>query len=94
MDISKAYDGVEWGYLRAFMLKIGFVVTWVDMIMMCLSLVSFSMLVNNKPLGPIIPIWGLRQGDPRAYGKTLGLMEKEKGVHVMNHLTYLVEHFT
>ena len=30
IDISKAYDRIKWGYLRAIMLKMGFVTQWVD----------------------------------------------------------------
>lgn len=35
LDISKAYDWVEWHFLEAIMLRIGFCFDWVSLIMLC-----------------------------------------------------------
>lgn len=35
IDISKAYDHIDWGYLREVMRKMGFDAKWIGWIMMC-----------------------------------------------------------
>jgi hypothetical protein len=64
LDISKAYDRIDWEYLKEVMIKMGFTMQWVNWIMMCVELVDYSVIVNNEAVGPIIPGCGLRQGDP------------------------------
>ena len=45
------------------MLKLGFDAMWVDLIMLCVFTVRYSVLREGKVIGPIIPCRGLRQGD-------------------------------
>ena len=63
LDISKAYDQVEWQFLQSVMEKMGFLVAWIERVMSCVTIPSFSILVNGKAYGMIHPTRGIRQGD-------------------------------
>ncbi|PNX97372.1 ribonuclease H, partial [Trifolium pratense] len=64
IDISKAYDKVDWGFLRGMLERLGFANRWIHWMMLCVSSVNYSVLVNFDKVGPIFPGRGLRQGDP------------------------------
>ena len=64
LDMSKAYDRVEWIFLEKVMRHLGFVNSLIESIMSCMSTVSYVVLLNGQPMGNIKPTKGLRQGDP------------------------------
>ena len=64
LDISKAYDWVDWNFLKGIMLKMGFDHRWVHLAMETVATASYSILINGEPKGFITQSRGIRQGDP------------------------------
>ena len=55
LDMSKAYDRVEWSFLEAVMRKMGFTERWIQSMMAGVKTISYSILVNGEPKGMIKP---------------------------------------
>lgn len=64
LDMSKAYDHVEWDFLERMMHMMGFAPAWVSLIMKCVWSVSYRVKFNRKLTDVFLPQRGLRQGDP------------------------------
>ena len=60
LDMSKAYDRMEWSFLKLLMLRMGFHEKWVGLMMMCITTVSYSFLINGEPTEKIIPSRGIK----------------------------------
>ena len=46
------------------MSRLGFEKRWINLMMICVKTVSYSIIVNGEPKGLIHPTKGIRQGDP------------------------------
>jgi hypothetical protein len=47
LDMAKAYDQVEWRYLHDIMIALGFPEAWCNLVMKCVTSVTFSVKVNG-----------------------------------------------
>ena len=47
LDMSKAYDHVAWMFLEDMMTKTGYHRRWVDLIMNCVTTVSYRIKING-----------------------------------------------
>ncbi|KAL6190712.1 hypothetical protein ACLB2K_037106 [Fragaria x ananassa] len=64
LDMNKAYDRVDWHFLEKVLLKMGFQLSWVRIVMDCVSSVSMALIINGSLGKRFQPSRGLHQGDP------------------------------
>lgn len=62
VDLSKAFDRMDWGYIEAILPLYGFPSKLGGWIMACVKSSEFSIILNGKGDGFITPSCGLRQG--------------------------------
>lgn len=64
LDLSKAYDRLNWDYLEEVLRSFGFSRRWVNWIHSLISSPNFYILVNGTPSETFNDSRGIRQGDP------------------------------
>lgn len=64
VDLRKAYDTLDWRFLKQLLIDLGFPTKFIHWIMMCVSIVSYSLMINKGVTKPFKAKRGIRQGDP------------------------------
>ena len=64
LDMSKAYDCVDWAFLLKVLKAFGFNSRVIKLIILLMATTSPVVLVNDSPLTFFKPSRGLKQGDP------------------------------
>ena len=64
INVEKAYDRLEWSFIREVLCLANFPPDMIQLIMSCVSLALAFILFNGRALDPFLPSRGIRQGDP------------------------------
>lgn len=64
LDMSKAYDKMGWNFLKAILLKMNFPHIFINMVLQCISTVTYTLLLNGHKVNSFAAQRGVRQGDP------------------------------
>lgn len=64
LDMSKAYDSLEWSFVTDVLNFMGFLAPLVNLIKNCISTVSYKVLINGQLSMSFSPEKGLQKGDP------------------------------
>lgn len=64
IDMQKAYDSVEWDFLEQVLACLNVLEKFVKWIMVCVTTMPYSIIINGKPISPFPTRKGLRRGDP------------------------------
>ena len=60
IDLEKAYDKIEWGFIREMLIHFNFLDNIIDLIISCVTSVSTSILFNGGCLESFLPSRGIR----------------------------------
>lgn len=64
LDMSKAYDGVDWRFAKIMMCEMGFPAQMIKSVIDYMTTVRYTVIINGTRHGNIIPQRGLHQGNP------------------------------
>lgn len=81
VDLERAYDRINWDYLRWVLMDLGLLSNWTSLIMHCVSNTDFSLLWNREKLDLFTPAQGVRQGNPLIIIQWLLI----NGLHFQSH---------
>lgn len=60
LDMSKAYDRIQWDFIKQVMVRMGFAIRWIEIIMKYITTVSCSVVMNSQLGAKFQPCRGLR----------------------------------
>lgn len=52
--MNKAYNQVEWCFLKAIMKKLGFERHWISLVMKYITSMSYSIMINGEPQDRVV----------------------------------------
>ncbi|XP_074314781.1 uncharacterized protein LOC141650580 [Silene latifolia] len=64
LDLQKAYDSIEWGFLEQMLVALNFPEKFRHLILQCVTTPSYTLNLNGTQFGFFAGRRGLRQGDP------------------------------
>jgi hypothetical protein len=64
IDLKKAFDSIDWAFLRLILHSVGFGIKFTDWIMACVTSANFAVLINGEATNFFKSERGLRQGCP------------------------------
>jgi hypothetical protein len=91
VDFKKAFDSVQWPFLRSLLHLLGFPQRFVNLVMLCVETSSYSVAVNGNLYGFFPGKCGVRQGDPLSpylflicmeyFSRMLGMASQQHAFH-------------
>lgn len=65
IDLPKAYDSIEWIFLKQVLRTLGFPEKFTEWVMQCVRTVNYTIMINGQPSTETFnAASGIKQGDP------------------------------
>lgn len=64
IDLKKAFNKLEWSYIKDTLDYFGFPTNISKLIMSCITTFTIQVLINGRKTEPLLPTRGIHQGDP------------------------------
>ena len=97
IDLEKAYDRLEWPFIRFTLQFFNFPQQIIDLIMTCLETSSILVMCNGQTSKPFNPSRGVHQGDPLSHYlfilclNHLSLYLTQLFIQILSNLLRLIE---